>query len=107
MNKNTLKKCISYILLGTISLSLSCFAIKPLKFHEGDKTLEELSKQINTSPIYQIELYELDIDANITPENPNICNYISENSGKARIIFGANGISFRVKERNWVAINKK
>jgi hypothetical protein len=86
---------------------LKGFAIKPVRFQESDKTVIELSKQINTAPIYQVELYEIEKPEKLTSEDPGICEYISQNSSKARIIFGANGISFRVKERNWILINRK
>jgi hypothetical protein len=93
--------------LKTPASFLRGFAIKPLKFTEGDKTIEELNKQINTSPIYQMELYELEKPEKLTAEDPAICGYLTENSAKVKILFGVNGLSFRVRERNWVAINRK
>lgn len=86
---------------------LKGFGIKALKFKEADKSDEELNKTISTSPIYQLEVYELKRNEKTTSKTPDICNYIYENKDKAILISKVNNLSFRVKEREWVWINSK
>lgn len=86
---------------------LKGFGIKPISFKENDKTNDELSKQINTSPIYQLEVYELPTLPNLSGVNPHICDFINNNFSKATLLTKLDSISFRVKERNWVWVNSK
>lgn len=86
---------------------IKSIGLKPIMFKESDKTIDEISKQIETSPIYQIELYQLPKPEKIDQKVPQICEYISERFNKAELIKIVNKVSLRVKERNWVNINAK
>jgi len=85
---------------------LKAIGLKPESFQEYDKSIEELNKTIDTAPIYQIEVYEMDLnDYDVT--NPEICKKINDNFIKAKIIAIKNNISLRVKERNWIELDLK
>lgn len=86
---------------------LKGIGLKPIKFKESDKTIDEISKQIATSPIYQIEVYSLPKPERIDYKQPQICDYIADNFQKANLVKLVNKISLRVKERNWIPINAK
>ncbi|MBC7473632.1 MAG: hypothetical protein H7263_05025 [Candidatus Sericytochromatia bacterium] len=94
-------------ILKTKTGYLKNFAIKPLRFKESDRTQEELNKKIATDPIYQVEVYEMYRDNKVNIENPDICKYIYSNFAKATKIYKIQSLSFRIKERNWIEINKK
>ncbi len=83
---------------------LKAFGVKPVEFKEMDKPREELLTLINTEPIYHLEVYSLEKPEKITTKEPNICDYISENFSKAKLVFKSQGNTFRVKERNWIPL---
>lgn len=86
---------------------LKGIGLKPIRFKEGDKTIEELAKKIDTDPIYQIEVYSLPKPEKIDYRQPQICDYISDNFQKANLVKLVNKVSLRLKERNWIPINAK
>ncbi len=102
-------------ILNSKASYLAGFALIPLKFNEDDQPQEYLYKTINTKAIYQLEVYQLNKNLDfrndkvqkIDYKNPKICEYISNNFNRADLIYKAQNVSFRVKEREWVWINKK
>lgn len=100
---------------------IKAIGIKPIRFLENNKTSEELAKQIETNFLYRIEVYELEFPTKWMEEkgvlssnpilswhqSPDLCEYISENYYKARLLFSLPEASFRVKERNWAPIYTK
>lgn len=97
---------------------IKAIGMKPTRFVENNKTPEELAKQIETNFLYRIEVYELEFPTKWMAEkgvlssnpilswnqSPDLCDYISENYYKARLLFSLPEASFRVKERNWAPI---
>lgn len=97
----------SIFVLNAKATYLKGFGLKVLRFKEGEVSDEELNKKISTSPIYQLEVFELKRSEKIDSKKPDICNYIYENREQAVLISKINNLSFRVKEREWVWINSK
>lgn len=102
-------------ILNSKASFLKGFALKAIRYKEKDKDLEYLNKNINTEPLYQLEIYELNKNLSLEGDNtkkldyksPQICDYISNNFSQANLIVKKQNISFRIKEREWVWINTK
>ncbi|MFN8674373.1 MAG: hypothetical protein U0457_20125 [Candidatus Sericytochromatia bacterium] len=95
----------SIFLFTKEATKLKLIGLKPTRFKELDKTDSELAKQIQTSPLYQLEIYELPKPDKLTPKHPQICDYISDNFQKANLLKIIAKLELRLKERNWIPIN--